>query len=164
MTIAQAFAMELQHEAANTRKMLARVPMDKASWTPHAKSMTLSALASHVAEIFTWFRITIHQNELDFATMDYKPFVPNSTEELLAFFDKNLADALESLNAVEDAKMFENWTMRQGDQIFFTLPKAAVVRTWCFSHMIHHRGQLSVYLRQLDVPVPGMYGPTADEQ
>jgi uncharacterized damage-inducible protein DinB len=103
------------------------------------------------------------QDELDFAKMDYKPKEYTSAEEMVADLDKNLADAVGVLTNVADDVFSENWTMRQGEQVFFTMPKAAVMRAFVLNHPIHHRGQLSVYMRILDVPVPGIYGPSADE-
>ena len=163
MSLNQSFLPEWKHESKATRKMLATVPFDNPDWKPHGKSMSLARLAGHVAELSGWADVTLLQDELDFAKMDYKPFVPGSTEELLAYFDKKNAEATEILNNVSDETLTNNWTMRYGEQIYFTLPKLSVLRTWVFNHIIHHRAQLSVYLRLLDVPVPGMYGPTADE-
>ncbi len=158
----QALIMELQYEAGSTRKMLEKVPMDKADWKPHEKSMTLARLTAHVAELSGWVTMTMNTSELDFATFDYKPYIPTTTEELLAFHDKSVADAVASLEKASMEDFMQMWTMRRGEQVFFTLPKMAVLRTWAYNHMVHHRGQLSVYLRLLDVPVPGMYGPSAD--
>jgi uncharacterized damage-inducible protein DinB len=163
MKMNEVFIAELQQEAASTRKLLERVPMDKPDYTPHPKSMKLGNLAHHVSEILGWTMVTMDQDELDFAKWEYKPVVPKTTEELLKNFDEQVANAVECLKRSDDAKFMENWTMRQGDQIFFTLPKAAVMRSFVFSHEYHHRAQLGVYLRMLDIPLPSMYGPTADE-
>ena len=137
--------------------------MDKPDWTPHAKSMKLGNLANHVAELLGWTMVTLDQDELDFATFEYKPEIPKTTEELVKKFDDTLAKAIACLEKADDAKFMENWTMRNGDQIYMTLPKAAVLRSFTFNHEYHHRAQLGVYLRLLDIPVPGIYGPTADE-
>ncbi len=163
MKISDAFIGELQQEAASTRKLLERVPLDKPDWAPHEKSMKLGNLANHVAELPGWVSVSLDQDELDFATFEYKPQIPKSTEELLKKFDDNLAKAMNSLNNASNEKFGENWTMRNGEQVYFTLPKAAVVRSFSFNHMYHHRAQLGVYLRLLDIPLPGIYGPTADE-
>jgi len=163
MGINETFIAELKQEAASTRKYLERVPMDKPDWAPHEKSMKLGNLANHVAELPGWTVVTMDQDELDFAKFEYKPEIPKSTEELLKKFDDNVSKAVECLKKADDAKFMENWTMRQGEQIFFTLPKAAVLRSFCFNHNYHHRAQLGVYLRLLDIPLPGIYGPTADE-
>lgn len=164
MTIGQMLLMEFQHEAASTRKLLERVPLDKSDYKPHEKSMSLGRLANHVAEIAGWWKECLTDDELDFAKGDFTPKDLNTTEELLAKFDDLVKKAEKILTEVQDAEFQKPWTMRQGEQIFFTMPKGAVVRTWCLSHWFHHRGQLTVYLRMLNVPLPGIYGPTADEQ
>lgn len=162
MTHTQTFLAELKQEAIATRKLLAVVPLDKGDWKPHEKSMKLLNLAVHVAELPSWVKITLMQDELDFAKNEYKPFIPASTEELLAYFDKNLQEAEEVLSHFSDERFQENWTMRAGEQIYFTQAKGEVLRTWCYNHGIHHRAQLGVYLRLLDVTLPSTYGPTAD--
>jgi uncharacterized damage-inducible protein DinB len=163
MGINELFIAELQQESASTRKLLERVPLDKADWKPHEKSMPLGRLATHVAEIPGWTTVTMEQDELDFATMDYKPVIAKDNHELVKMLDENLAKALKTLKDSPDERFSENWTMRTGDKIYFTLPKAAVLRSFAFNHQYHHRAQLTVYLRLLDVPLPGIYGPTADE-
>ena len=162
--IAAAFLGELENEAKVTRTVLERVPADKFDYKPHDKSMTFGRLASHIAEMFGWTEATLKQDTLDFSTMDYKPFEPSSTEELLAFLDDRLASARQTIADTSDEQFMTNWTMRNGDQVYFTLPKVAVMRSFVMNHIIHHRGQLSVYLRLNDIPVPSMYGPSADEQ
>ncbi len=164
MSQKHALIAELQMESANTRKMLERVPTDKNDWKPHPKSMTLGRLASHVAEIAGWVSYTLDSDVLDFATFDYKPVSNATSEELLAIMDKNVAMAMASLEKSTDEDYDKMWTMRNGDHVHFTLPKKVVLRSFAYSHLVHHRGQLSLYLRLLDVPVPGMYGPTADEK
>ena len=126
--------------------------------------MTIQCLASHIVELQDWVSNTIKTDGLDFANFDYKPFLATSTEELLKVFDEKLAKAIEELGKASDETLLSNWTLRNGDKIYFTLPKIAVIRSFALSHTIHHRAQLSVYLRLNDVPVPGMYGPTADEK
>lgn len=163
MSIQDSFGIELNNEAANTRRLLASVPMEKADWKPHDKSMTLGALATHVAEIFTWISATLNYSELDFATFKYEPPKLTTQEELLAFFDDVVAQNTSVLSNTAESVFLENWTMRNGETVYFTLPKVAVVRTWVFNHLYHHRGQLTVYLRLLDIKVPGMFGPTADD-
>jgi len=159
----QALIAELKAEAANTRKMLERVPTEKNDWKPHTKSMSLGRLSSHVAELPGWITMTMHTDGIDFSKMDYKPFIAESNEALVALHDKNVADAITTLENATDADFQQPWTMRNGENIYFTLPKAVVLRTWAYNHMYHHRGQLSGYLRTLNIPVPGMYGPSADE-
>jgi uncharacterized damage-inducible protein DinB len=108
--------------------------------------------------------MTMNTDELDFSKWDYKPYQPKDNADLLKYFDENVEKAVETLKAASTEDMMKPWSMRNGEHIFFTMPKAAVIRIFAINHMIHHRGQLSVYLRLNDVPVPGVYGPTADEQ
>jgi uncharacterized damage-inducible protein DinB len=162
MSLGQQLWSELQHEAANTRKLLAAVPFDKADFKPHEKSMSLKQLAAHVAEITGWWKECLVQDELDFAKDGGERKQYQSTQDILDWYDVLVANAKTIIENATDEDFAKPWTMRNGDQIFFTMPKAAVVRTWCLNHLYHHRGQLTVYLRLLNVPVPGMYGPTAD--
>ncbi|MBZ5856220.1 DinB family protein [Flavihumibacter profundi] len=159
-----ALIAEFKQESANTRKMLERVPQEHFDWKPHEKSMTLKRLALHVAEMTRWATITIKQDELDFSA-DYPKTPPiNHTEDILSLFDQLKAEALEALENVTDEELGRNWTLKNGSHVFFTLPKGAVLRSMVFNHIIHHRGQLSVYLRMNNVAVPGLYGPSADEK
>ena len=162
-TIAAAFIGELEHEAKVTREVLSRIPADKFDWKPHEKSMAFGRLASHVAEMFGWTPSTLTQPELDFSKFDYKPYEPASTEELLEFLDKNVAEAVETLRSTPNEQFMEEWTMRNAETVYFTMPKVAVMRSFVMNHIIHHRGQLSVYLRLNDIAVPSIYGPSADE-
>lgn len=161
--IASALVAELEHESKVTRACLERVPADKFDWKPHEKSMTFGHLAGHIAEMIGWTQGIMEHPELDFAKMDYKPFEPKSTDDLVEFFDKNAGEAIETLKSSSDEKFMESWTMKNGEMTYFTLPKVAVMRSFVMSHVIHHRGQLSVYLRLNDIPVPSIYGPSADE-
>ena len=163
MTIAKQMLEELKEEAQTTRKILALVPHDKSDWKPHDKSMTMGNLSSHIAEIYGWTDLMVNANELDFATMDYKPPVIESNAGLIELFEKGLKNAEEVLATASDEQMAQPWTMRQGETIFFTLPKSVVLRTWVHNHIIHHRAQLGVYLRLQNIALPGSYGPTADE-
>ncbi|MBK6505897.1 MAG: DinB family protein [Ignavibacteria bacterium] len=163
MSMNEPLMMELQHEAESTRKMLERLPKEKLTWKPHEKSMSLGRLAMHLAEIPGWVNATLLADELDFSKMDYKMVEATSSEEAVKLFDEKLASALDVLKNTEDATMMNMWTMRDGETVYFTLPKIAVLRSFVYSHLIHHRGQMSVYLRLLDVPVPGSYGPSADD-
>ena len=155
---------EFDHEFAETRKALERVPEDKLGWKPHDKSYTLGRLAGHLAELPEWMGPTVKMDLLDFDEMEYEPFEPSSRKELLARFDAGVAEAREILAGASAETMMEDWSMKYGGEITMTMPKAAVIRSFILSHNIHHRAQLGVYLRLLDVPVPGHYGPTADEQ
>lgn len=163
MNLGKTFLAEVLQEGANTRKLLALVPFEKADFKPHEKSMSLRRLATHVAEINGWWKECLVNDVLDFSVGDFKPKQLNNVEELLAMHDDLIAKATVILNDVSDEEFAKPWTMRNGETIYFTMPKAAVVRTWCLSHLLHHRGQLTVYLRLLNVPLPGMYGPTADD-
>lgn len=162
MSLAQQFIAEIQQEAAATKRLLAIVPWEKGDYKPHEKSMTLKRLASHVAEISGWWKECLVQDELDFAKDSGKPKEHNSHEEMVEWHDELVQKAIAILQNTADEEFTKPWTMRQGEQIFFTLPKAVVVRTWCLNHLYHHRGQLTVYLRLLNIPLPGTYGPSAD--
>lgn len=154
---------EFLHETANTRKLLASLPEEHFAYKSSEKAMSLSQLANHIAEIPTWVPATFLHPELDFSKFKYE--VPNhsTVADLLAFYDKNIAEATQLMNEVSNETLQENWTMRKGDEIYFTMPKLSVYRMFVMNHTIHHRGQLTAYLRALDVKFPGMYGPTADE-
>lgn len=162
MAINTGLLNELQNEAATTRKVLERIPADKFDWKPHEKSMTMQSLAAHVANMFAWFTPTLEADELDFSKGYTEP-KPATTEELVALFDENVAAATASLQGVDDATFMKNWTLRNGEEIYLQMPKIGVVRAMIMNHIVHHRGQLSVYLRLNDIPVPALYGPSADE-
>lgn len=164
MSISASFLAEFKREAATTRKYLERVPFDQLAYKPHEKSMTLGRLSTHVAEIAGWWKETLLLDELDFAKGDFKPKVFTNNEELLAYFDDLVMKAEVILTQVEESVFANPWTMRQGDMVYFTLPKGNVCRTWCLNHWYHHRAQLGVYFRLLGIPVPGTYGPSADDQ
>lgn len=161
--LAAAFLSELENEADITRRCLERVPSDKFHWQPHEKSMPMGRLAVHCAEMFGWTENACMQDELDFSKFDYKPFEPQTTEELLEFFDEHIAKARAVLSQISDETFMKNWTMRNAEHVYFTMPKVAVVRGVIINHIVHHRGQLSVYLRLNDIAVPSIYGPSADE-
>lgn len=158
--------MELKHEAANTRKMLERVPFDKATWKPHEKSKSLVELADHITRVLAWVERAITKDEFDMGVPGAFPKLelPKNTEELLKSLDSKVATGTKHLEAATDDVLMKPWVFRNGSNIIFTMPRAAVIRNMALNHMYHHRGQLSVYLRLLDVPVPGMFGPSADEQ
>ena len=156
---------ELKAEAISTRKMLSRVPFDKKDWAPHEKSTTIFNLARHVARIPEWINRALEYDEVDAATKQWPPYPElNSAEELTAYFDGIIKNAEEALQAATDEDLKKNFVFRRGDFIIFSMPKDEMITRMAFNHHIHHRGQLSVYLRLLDIPVPGMYGPSADEQ
>jgi uncharacterized damage-inducible protein DinB len=162
-TIAAALIAELENEGTTTRKILERIPPETFGWKPHDKSMTMATLASHVAEMHGWAVPTVKDSELDFAKFDYKPFEPKSTEDLVQHFEKNYNDAIEALKGASDEIWSEPWSLKNGDVTYFTMPKIATMRGMVLNHIVHHRGQLSVYLRENNIPVPAMYGPSADE-
>lgn len=162
MKLNEAILAEFQHEAQSTRKMLELIPDDKLTWKPHEKSMTLGYLASHIADIPNWASVTIEQDELDFATSDYKVEIPETNKALLKKFDDNFAKAVESIKNASDETLMKNWKMRSGDVIYMDMPKIQVLRGFVLNHNVHHRGQLSVYMRLNDIPLPSVYGPTAD--
>ena len=154
---------EIKHEGAQTKKLLERVPFDKFDWSPHEKSMKLGRLAVHVAEIPRWSSRILEATEFDFTKSGYKPAEVHSTEELVQLSENNIQKALDDFNAAKDEDLMASWTFRRGEHVIFTLPRAAAIRTLAMNHLLHHRGQLSVYLRLLHIPIPGMYGPSADE-
>lgn len=162
MTIIQFLQQQLEQEGNTTRRMLQRIPDDKLDWQPHEKSMTIKRLASHIAELPTWLGMALHTDELDFENNPYQPVNITSTAQLLEFFEKNLAEGKAQLANAKEEGLSKIWTLRSGKNIFSAEPKAAVMRM-ALSQIIHHRAQLGVYLRLLNVPIPGSYGPSADE-
>jgi uncharacterized damage-inducible protein DinB len=163
MSLCKSLAAELQQEAKTTRRLLERVPEGSFGWKPHEKSMSLGRLAGHVAELPSLIVPALTQDELNFAAGNFQPFIPSSTAELLEKFDHNVNAAAELLGSQSDERMNERWRLGSGEQTFFAGPRAAAVRVLALNHVVHHRGQLSVYLRLLDVPLPSIYGPSADE-
>ncbi|SRR5579859_1429652 len=153
---------EFDHEMANTRKSLERVPDDKLNFKPHAKSMTLGALATHLASINQWTDAIIGLDSFDVSTAPPTPEL-KSRAEFLAAFDKNTAAARNAIAGASDAQLTRPWSLLSKGQTIFTLPRIAVLRSFILNHTIHHRAQLGVYLRLNDIPVPSIYGPSADE-
>lgn len=163
MPVKDALIAELKNESLLTQKMLERVPMDKRDWKPHEKSMSLGNLAVHVADIPHWTSDIINIDIFDFL-LHHKPAHASTQLELMKIFQDKLDLAITDLEKMKDEDFNNFWTVKRGEQVFFQLPKNIAIRSWGFSHLFHHRGQLSVYLRLLDIPVPGMYGPSADEK
>jgi uncharacterized damage-inducible protein DinB len=166
MTIGQSMLPEFDQEMQNTRKTLERVPDDKWNWKPHDKSGTLGWLAGHVGTVPEWITMTINTEELDYAPVGGPAFEPpkiSNQKEVLAAFDKGSAEARAALAGVSDAELMKSWKLLAGGQEIFTMPRIACIRGMCLNHMIHHRAQLGVYYRLLGIPVPGLYGPSADE-
>ncbi len=164
-SLTSALAAELNHEAATTRRLLERIPGDKLDWRPHAKSMSLGRLAGHIGELLGWGQATVEHPEVDLGAIpeDQRGAVAKSVDGLLGDFDRGVAGFAGVLDAAEDEQLYEPWKLRNGDQVMFEMPRIAALRGFVYSHLIHHRGQLTVYLRLLDVPLPQTYGPTADE-
>ncbi|MEO8412709.1 MAG: DinB family protein [Ginsengibacter sp.] len=162
MSMIQMFLKELDAEAKTTRKMLSLIPDNKYDWQPHPKSMTVRRLATHIAELPSWIPMTLTTSELDFASNPYTPEVINNTSELMKYFEKNLVDGQSHLEAATEDQLAESWTLRNGKDIYSISPKNEVLRM-VYSQIIHHRAQLGVYLRLLDIPIPGSYGPSADD-
>jgi uncharacterized damage-inducible protein DinB len=153
---------EMAQEAATTRKMLALIPEDRYDWKPHEKSMSLKQLAAHIAEIPGWIKMGLETEGIDFANSGYQPPVVNNNEELLAMFEEKLASAQTALETTTDELLEKNWSMRSGDTIHMSITKAELTRH-SFSQITHHRAQLGVYLRLLNIAIPGSYGPSADD-
>jgi uncharacterized damage-inducible protein DinB len=166
MTISEALLPEFDQEAAKTRTVLERCPEDKFGWKPHPKSSTMAALATHLVNMTGWTAETIAKDSLDIAPPGAPPYREEpltSRKELLERYDKNLAVAKEAIAGASDEHLMKPWTLLAGGQTIFSMPRIAVLRTMVISHSIHHRAQLGVYLRLNDIPVPAIYGPSADE-
>lgn len=163
MLFVDALLPEFDREMTTTRTLLERVPDDAFDWKPHDKSMSLGQLASHVANLPRWGLITINEAQFDLAT-DTGNVAATSRAELLARFDALTGETRQALVGRTDAEMLAPWTLKRGGETIFTSPKAMVWRSFVLNHLVHHRGQLSVYLRLRDVPVPSIYGPSADER
>jgi uncharacterized damage-inducible protein DinB len=162
MSIVDSLLPEFDHEMTTTRRLLERVPEDRLDWKPHAKSTTLGGLATHLATLPVWGAMTVNQTELELAgTPPTEPL--KSRAELLARFDANVAATRTALAGKSDAEMMVPWTLKRAGQSIFTMPRIGIWRSFVMSHVIHHRGQLSVYLRMHDVALPSIYGPSADE-
>ena len=162
MPMVDALLPEFDHEMTTTRQLLARVPDDQLAWKPHEKSMSIGGLATHLSNLPWWGLVTLNDPEFDLATF------PNQAEagsraQILDTFDRNVSATRAALTAKSDAELLVPWSLKRAGQTIFSLPKASVWRSFVLSHVIHHRGQLSVYLRLLNVPVPSIYGPSADE-
>ena len=162
MPMVDSLLPEFDREMTTTRKVLERVPEDRFDWKPHARSFSLGALAAHVANLPTWGTETLAREEIEIGD-GQQPTAPPSKADLLATFDRNAAATRTALVGKSDAELLARWSLKRNGRVIFTMPKAAVLRSLVFSHLIHHRGQLTVYLRLLDVPVPSIYGPSADE-
>jgi uncharacterized damage-inducible protein DinB len=165
MTICQTITLDYQEEMQNTRKLLERLPIDDKhrDYRPHPKSMPLGALATHVAEVPSWIKMALDNELLQIDPATYKPRVAATTAELLEIFDNAVKEGSAAIESATDAAMQKNWTFKWGDQFSMTEPRTKVIRSF-INHLVHHRAQLGVYLRMNGIAVPGMYGPSADEQ
>jgi uncharacterized damage-inducible protein DinB len=163
MTFSQYLIPEFEEEMKNTRKILERVPDGKFDFQPHAKSMTLGRLASHVADLPGWGSMTIDVDVLDMQP-GTKPYTAETRSELLADFDTKVADARAKIAAATDEHWAQTWTFKYGGQTIVAMPRSQVMRGMVMNHLVHHRAQLGVFLRLLDIPIPGMYGPSADDK
>jgi uncharacterized damage-inducible protein DinB len=165
MTLSEILLSEFDLEMANTRKSIERVPDDKLDWQPHAKSTTMRGLITHLSNMPTWVGHTFNKDALDLAPqgVPVRAAPVGSTKEAVEAFDRNVAEARAAIANADDAAFGESWSLLQNGQTLFTMPKRVVLRSFVMNHMIHHRAQLGVYLRLNDVPVPSVYGPSADE-
>ena len=164
MKLIDSLITEFDHEAQTTRKHLERLPEDKLDWRPHEKSFTAGGLAAHITEMVSWADAILNQDELDFDPASYRPYRATSVADLLKTFDDNVAKGKQALAGASDETLRQPWSFKIMGRVRFEKSKADVFRDFALSHVIHHRGQFSVYLRLLNLPVPGSYGPSADEQ
>jgi len=164
MKVIEWLATQFDQEMKTTRRHLERLPADKLDWRPHEKSYTAGALASHIVECVGWTTDIFTKNEVNFDPASYKPYLAGSTSELLEAFEKAVTDGKRALEATDDEAAMQLWSLKIGGKPLFERPKIDVFRDFTLCHLVHHRGQYSVYLRLLNVPVPSSYGPTADEQ
>jgi uncharacterized damage-inducible protein DinB len=166
MAISEALLPEFDQEMTGARTTMERVPADKLDWQPHKKSMTFGRLTQHLAEIPQWAAMTVNTEELDIAPPGGPPFQPppiGTKEEMLATFDKFVGEARAAIAGASDEHLMKSWSLLKGGEAMLTMPRIVVLRTFVMNHLIHHRAQLGVYLRLNDVPVPSIYGPSADE-
>jgi uncharacterized damage-inducible protein DinB len=166
MAIAQSLLPEFDMEMANTRKTLERVPDDKFDWKPHTKSGSMGWLAGHLANLPLWAAMTLKQDSIDIAPAGGQPFQLPETKnrkQVLEVFDQHVAEARKGIAAAADAELMKPWSLLKTGQTIMTMPKIAVLRSFVMNHIIHHRAQMGVYLRLNDIPVPSIYGPSADE-
>ena len=163
MDIIALLVKEMEQEAKTTRKMLGLVKPEDFDYKPHPKSMAMKALATHIAELPGWAKMVMETTELDFASMDYKPVVVESNADLLQIFEKSLKEGLAALKHAKESDLLPNWTLRSANTVHSVSTKYEVIRM-SYSQVVHHRAQLGVYLRLLNIPIPGSYGPSADDE
>ena len=163
MNLSEPILAELSYESATARRLLERLPQQQFGWKPHEKSMTLARLATHVVEIPGWVASILDQDEFDVGAREYVPKDASSVPELLQMFEKNIAAIREAIGRQTNERMMAPWRLKKKGQLIFELPRIGMIRSMLMNHFIYHRGQLSVYIRLLNVPVPSIYGPSADE-
>ena len=161
--LAQELIQEYQQEAETTKRVLERVPEAQLTWKPHEKSMTLGRLSQHIAELPQWVARSLTMDEFVFGTGPYKPVIPETHAQIMQTYEKNLGEAVAALGTATDAKLATTWKVKKGDVLISERQRAVSIRRE-LRHLVHHRGQLSVYLRLLNIPVPPIFGPTADER
>lgn len=164
MDIVKVLIEEIKDEAENTRKLLECVPDGKNDWKPHERSFPLGRLAGHVAEILDWVYWITKKDEFDLTKDNFERFIPEDNKALLAHFERKLEEAVTILRATTPEQLEEEWTFLIGGNVYTKGTRYHEIRKWAFNHLYHHRGQLGVYLRLLDIPIPGMYGPSADDR
>jgi len=164
MTLVEAYLPEFDREMGLTRRLLERVPDSQFDWRPHAKSMTLGRLVEHLAQLPEWAALTLTQDGTEMGPSAANHVMPATRSAVLALFDQNVAKARSALSGRTDAELMAPWTLTSQGKEVFTMPKATVLRTFVLNHLVHHRGQLTVYLRLQEVPLPSIYGPSGDEQ
>ncbi|MCO6497259.1 MAG: DinB family protein [Chitinophagaceae bacterium] len=164
MSVTEVFANELEREAANTRRMLERTPVDKFDWSPHPKSMNILQLATHIAVLAGRVAVIVNSSHLDFAKNSGKKIEILTTRDLIELHDEGARKSVAALRAAKDDILTEHFVLKNGDHTIFDLQKEIALRSNGMNHLYHHRAQLGVYLRLLDIPIPGMYGLSADEQ
>ena len=162
MSLSQPLSMELQQESATTRRLFERLPESSLLWQPHIKSMSMGRLAAHIVQLIQLLNAVLLQDDYDVASTE-KTAEPENVAAILRLFDQSLAAAAENLKKQSDERLSATWRFRMGEQVIFELPRTLAIRSVILNHLIHHRGQLSVYLRLQNVPLPSIYGPTADE-
>ncbi|HIY74796.1 MAG TPA: DinB family protein [Candidatus Sphingobacterium stercorigallinarum] len=163
MSIKEGILVELERETNSTKTIIGRLSDEHLGFKPHPKSMSLGALAGHIVELHNWISAALTKNDFNLQT-DYKPFRPTNVSELSAALEQGFKENERAVNEISEEDWFSKWTFRAGNQVLGEMPKLGALRFLINNHLIHHRGQLTVYLRLLDIPIPGLYGPSADEQ
>lgn len=162
MSIKEGFLVELERETKNTERIIKRLKDEDLAYRPHEKSMSLGELINHIVELHNWVSEALTKDDFNFQT-DYIPLKYNTVEEIKNSLEEGYKKNVETIKSFGDEEWFKTWTMRSGDHVIAQVPKLGALRFILNNHLIHHRGQLTVYLRLLNIPVPGLYGPSADE-